>query len=57
MQRLSEHAYATTEFQGCNAGLGRDEVAERVSFLDRFPFEVPSRTLAPSANRLSLLHL
>ncbi len=38
-------------------GWGRDEVAERVSFLERFPIEVHSRALAPVGHRLSLLHL
>ncbi len=38
-------------------GWGRDEVAERVSFLDRFPIEAHSRALAPVGHRLSLLHL
>ena len=38
-------------------GWGRDEVAERVSFLDRFPIEAHSRVLAPVGHRLSLLHL
>jgi len=38
-------------------GWGRDEAAERVSFLERFPIEAHSRALAPVAHRLSLLHL
>lgn len=35
-------------------GWGRDEAAERVSFLERFPIEAHSRAVA---HRLSLLHL
>ena len=38
-------------------GWGRDEVAERISFLDRFPIEAHSRAIAPTGHRLSLLHL
>jgi glyoxylase-like metal-dependent hydrolase (beta-lactamase superfamily II) len=38
-------------------GWGRDEVAERISFLERFPIEPHARALAPIGHRLSLLHL
>jgi len=38
-------------------GWGRDEVAERVSFFDRFPIEQFSRSLAPRGHKLSILHL
>jgi cyclase len=38
-------------------GWERDEVALRLSFLDRFPIEQHSRALAPIGHRLSLLHL
>ncbi len=38
-------------------GWGRDEVAERVSFLERFPIEPHARAIAPMGHRQSLLHL
>jgi cyclase len=38
-------------------GWGRDEVAERVSFLERFPIEPHAKAIAPVGHRHSLLHL
>jgi len=61
VQRVSEHAYArqiVAEVRTAVAkGWGRDEVAERVSFFDRFPIEQFSRSLAPQGHKLSILHL
>jgi len=38
-------------------GWSRDEVAERISFQERFPIEEHSRFLVPSAQRASLWHI
>ncbi|HYB74089.1 MAG TPA: MBL fold metallo-hydrolase [Candidatus Sulfotelmatobacter sp.] len=38
-------------------GWGREEVAERVSFLERFPIEPHAKAIAPVGHRHSLLHL
>jgi cyclase len=38
-------------------GWGREEVAERISFLHRFPIEPHARAIAPVGHRHSLLHL
>ncbi|MBI2371970.1 MAG: MBL fold metallo-hydrolase [Deltaproteobacteria bacterium] len=43
--------------EGISQGWTREETAERLSFLDRFPIEPHSRHLAPVGHRLSLLRL